>query len=191
MREWEGERSTAFHGKTLSVWNNDRIGKGKGPERLWTVWLICPLLSCCMVWGVPELRCLMCCSYFWLMHSEERKINVSPITHLGRKAYKNPFYLICIITAVRKGVLQAVRAHWLVCKAVSLRCLALRSPMASTVRGLCSVVSAVSVAVVWVIHLYKAVEPHCSLWVTGELWWWGNLKQIRTSPFCLFSVLRY
>lgn len=35
--------------------------------------------------------------------------------------------------------------------------------MASTVRGLCSVVSAVSVAVVWVIHLYKAVEPHCSL----------------------------
>lgn len=77
----------------------------------------------------------MCCSYFWLMHSEERKINVSPITHLGRKAYKNPFYLICIITAVRKGVLQAVRAHWLVCKAVSLRCLALMSPMASTVGG--------------------------------------------------------
>lgn len=53
----------------------------------------------------------MCCSYFWLMHSEERKINVSLITHLGRKACKNPFYLICIIAAVRNGVLHAVRAH--------------------------------------------------------------------------------
>lgn len=181
MRRGEKYR---FSWKILSVWNNDRMGKGKSPEKLWTIWLICPLLSCCMVWGVSELRSLTHCYYFWLMHSEKRKINISLITHLGRKACKNSSYSINHSSEGRSVIGSESSLTGL--KAVSLGCLALRSPMASLQCCTCT-----QCGCMWVKHLHQAVESRCSFWVIGELWWWGTLKQERTSPFCLSSVLRY